>query len=45
MNGIVQIGIIKMKVEEDDLELIKSKPKKEKRSHIASIKGKEYHVV
>lgn len=39
----VQIGIIKMKVEEDDLELIKSKPKKEKQ-HIASIKGKEYHV-
>jgi len=39
----VQIGIIKMKVEEDDLELIKSKPKKETQ-HIASIKGKEYHV-
>jgi DNA mismatch repair protein MutS2 len=39
----VQIGIIKMKVEEDDLELIKSKPKKEIQ-HIASIKGKEYHV-
>ena len=39
----VQIGILKMKVEEEDLQLIKSKPQQETR-HIVSIKGKEYHV-
>ncbi|MCU9614146.1 endonuclease MutS2 [Caldibacillus lycopersici] len=39
----VQIGILKMKVQEHDLELVKSKPTVEAKS-ITTIKGKEYHV-
>ena len=40
---VVQMGILKMKVEDKDLELIKSKPVKETKPMIA-VKGKEYHV-
>lgn len=39
----VQIGILKMKVNEKDLEIIHSKPKVEPKP-ITTIKGKEYHV-
>lgn len=39
----VQIGILKMKVEEKDLELIKSKPVVETKA-VTTVKGKEYHV-
>lgn len=39
----VQIGILKMKVNEKDMELIKSKPKVEAKP-ITTIKGKEFHV-
>lgn len=39
----VQIGILKMKVNEKDLEIINSKPKVEPKP-ITTIKGKEYHV-
>jgi DNA mismatch repair protein MutS2 len=39
----VQIGILKMKVEESDLEFVSS-PKKEEKRHLATVKGKEYHV-
>lgn len=39
----VQIGIMKMKVNEKDLEYIKSEQKKETKP-LATIKGREYHV-
>ena len=39
----VQIGILKMKVEEKDLEFIKS-PKKTETKPLATVKGKDYHV-
>ncbi|MFT0802161.1 endonuclease MutS2 [Bacillus swezeyi] len=40
----VQIGILKMKVKEKDLEFLKSAPEPEKQKSIAAVKGKEYHV-
>ncbi|NPC93663.1 endonuclease MutS2 [Bacillus sp. WMMC1349] len=40
----VQIGILKMKVKEKDLEFIKSAPEQEKQTSIAAVKGKDYHV-
>src|SRR3954447_12422594 len=39
----VQIGILKMKVQESDLEFIKT-PKVVETRHIASVKGKDFHV-
>ncbi|WP_080844497.1 endonuclease MutS2 [Cytobacillus gottheilii] len=39
----VQIGILKMKVEEKDLEFIKS-PKQAETKPLATVKGKDYHV-
>jgi DNA mismatch repair protein MutS2 len=39
----VQIGIMKMKVNESDLEFIKSKPAVET-TPLATVKGKDYHV-
>lgn len=39
----VQIGIMKMKVKEKDMEFIKSEPKKEPKP-LATIKGRDYHV-
>ena len=39
----VQIGILKMKVQENDLEFIKT-PKEVETRHIASVKGKDFHV-
>ncbi|WAA11628.1 endonuclease MutS2 [Fervidibacillus halotolerans] len=39
----VQIGILKMNVDEKELELVKSKPTVETKP-IATVKGKEYHV-
>ncbi|KKB72634.1 MULTISPECIES: endonuclease MutS2 [Bacillus] len=40
----VQIGILKMKVKEKDLEFLKSAPEPEKQQSIAKVKGKDYHV-
>lgn len=40
----VQIGILKMKVKEKDLEFLKSAPEPEKQKTIAAVKGKDYHV-
>ncbi|QHZ49159.1 endonuclease MutS2 [Bacillus sp. NSP9.1] len=40
----VQIGILKMKVKEKDLEFVKSAPEPEKQKSIAAVKGKDYHV-
>ena len=40
---IVQMGILKMKIDETDLERIKAKPAQETKP-IVSIKGKDYHV-
>ncbi len=40
---LVQIGILKMKVHEKDLQFIKSEPKIETKP-LATIKGKDYHV-
>ena len=39
----VQLGIMKMKVKEKDMEFIKSEQKKETKP-LATIKGKDYHV-
>ncbi|WP_318508103.1 endonuclease MutS2 [Bacillus sp. T3] len=39
----VQIGILKMKVEESDLEYLGS-PKQEQKRHLATVKGRDYHV-
>ncbi|OEH91923.1 endonuclease MutS2 [Bacillus solimangrovi] len=39
----VQIGIMKMKVKKDDLQLIGS-PKKVEKKPLAAVKGKQYHV-
>nr|WP_248278424.1 endonuclease MutS2 [Bacillus sp. DNRA2] len=39
----VQIGILKMKVEETDLEYL-STPKQEEKRHLATVKGRDYHV-
>ncbi|WP_147532568.1 endonuclease MutS2 [Bacillus marasmi] len=39
----VQIGILKMKVDETDLEYI-STPKQEEKRHLATVKGRDYHV-
>lgn len=40
----VQIGILKMKVKEKDLEFIKSAPEPKKEKMITAVKGKDYHV-
>jgi DNA mismatch repair protein MutS2 len=40
---LVQVGILKMKVDESDMERVASQPKVEPRP-ITTIKGKEYHV-
>nr|WGE05308.1 Smr/MutS family protein [Bacillus subtilis] len=40
----VQIGILKMKVKEKDLEFIKSAPEPKKEKIITAVKGKDYHV-
>lgn len=40
----VQIGILKMKVKEKDLEFMKSSPEPKKEKTIAAVKGKDYHV-
>ncbi|MEK5500737.1 endonuclease MutS2 [Bacillus sp. FSL M8-0168] len=40
----VQIGILKMKVKEKDLEFLKSAPEPGKQQSIAKVKGKDYHV-
>jgi DNA mismatch repair protein MutS2 len=39
----VQIGILKMKVDQADLEYIGT-PKQEEKRHLATVKGKDYHV-
>ena len=40
----VQIGILKMKVKEKDLEFLKSAPEPKKEKAITAVKGKDYHV-
>lgn len=40
----VQIGILKMKVETADLEFISGPPKQVEKRHLATVKGKDYHV-
>ncbi len=40
----VQIGILKMKVEEADLEYVSSPTKQVEKRHLATVKGKDYHV-
>lgn len=40
----VQIGILKMKVEEADLEYISTPKQEEKPRHLATVKGRDYHV-